>query len=110
MCRCIPILTANIGGAEHMLDEQDCLKIRRDPTDLAAAMARLIHMPAAERVAFRTRVRRHARLMFDARRCYDRIERRLQAAAAGPPSPGVAPADALLAMTTITHLWRAARD
>ena len=39
---CIPIMTGAIGAAEWFIDGHDCLKIRRDPIDLAAAMTKLI--------------------------------------------------------------------
>lgn len=103
---CIPIVTASIGGAEYLLDRQHCLKIRRDPCDLAEAMASLIQMPPAARQAFRHRAQRQARLVFAPGFCMDRVEAVLRDTMARRPAPLLSPGEAALALTALAHLWR----
>ncbi len=105
---CIPIITANIGAAEFMVDGQHCIKIRRTAEDLAAAMARVAEMPAPERLALRIRVRHHARRVFDARRWFDRFETVLRDAAGCDARQTVPMADAVLALSALAHVWRSA--
>ena len=103
---CVPIVTGNIGSAEFMLDGLHCIKIRRTAADLAEAMAGLAVMPAPDRLALRSRVRRHARRMFDAERWFDRLEPVLRDAIATDARAVVPMADAVLALSALAHIWR----
>ena len=105
---CIPIITATIGAAEFMVDGLHCIKIRRTAEDLAAAMARVAGMPAAERLALRTRVRLHARRAFDAGRWFDRLETVLGDAVGRDTRRTVSIGDAVLAISALAHVWRSA--
>ena len=103
---CIPIITGTIGSAEFLLDGLHCLKIRRTAEDLAAAMLQVARMPAPDRLALRTRVRRHARRMFDAERWFDVFEAVLHKAISQDRRTVVPVADAVLALTALAHIWR----
>ena len=46
---CFPIMTAGIGASEWFVDNVDCMKIARNPLELAGAMHRTVHMRAEER-------------------------------------------------------------
>ena len=107
---CIPIVTANIGSAEFMVDGLHCLKIERTAEDLAAAMLRVAQMPAMERLTLRTRVRRHARRMFDADRWFDVFEAVLHNVIAHDRRTVAPMADAMLALSALAHVWRSTDD
>ncbi|MGA8759791.1 MAG: glycosyltransferase family 4 protein [Stellaceae bacterium] len=86
---CIPVVTNGIGAAEWFFDGIDCLKIQRTATDLAAAMRRLLLMPASERQEMRHRAWKTAHLYLDFGRALSTIEKVIQRAAArsGPVVP-----------------------
>ena len=67
-------MTATMGGAEYFLDGHDCIKINRTADGLAEAMVRVMTMCTTQRLAWRSRLRRTSRRLFDARRWYDRLE------------------------------------
>jgi glycosyltransferase involved in cell wall biosynthesis len=103
---CIPVLTAGIGAAEWMVDGLDCIKIRRDPEHLAAAIIDLARMEPAERTAFRQRVKRNARLTFDFERWFGKVTDLLEAAAANRSKSRDPPARILMSLALLTHIWR----
>lgn len=104
---CIPVMTAGIGAAEWFFDGIDCLKIRRNAADLAAAMLRVLLMLPAERLAMRQRCRRTAARFLGFADVLRRVEEvlRRSAALSQPVSPErVRGAEA--AMTLLDDMWR----
>ena len=102
---CIPIITARAGASEYLLDGHDCIKIVRSTEALEAAMRRVVAMPLATRLAFRQRVGRSARRIFDARIWFDELERVLEetarpSAAAGDPDAAYA------ALALLGQIWK----
>ena len=92
------------------MDGLHCLKIERTAEDLAAAMLRVAQMPAMERLTLRTRVRRHARRMFDADRWFDVFEAVLHNVIAHDKRTVAPMADAMLALSALAHVWRSTDD
>jgi glycosyltransferase involved in cell wall biosynthesis len=103
---CIPILTADIGAAEWMVDGLDCVKIRRDPMDLAAAIVDLARQEPAQRAAFRERVKRNARITFDFERWFGKMIALLEVAAAGHSLVSTLPEKGALSLGLLAHIWR----
>jgi glycogen synthase len=103
---CIPVMTAGIGAAEWFLDGVDCLKIRRDPMDLAGAMARLIAMPASERTLMRMRTHATAGRFFPFKQCVDKLEELLTMNKAHErPDEPYSPRRCELALTVLADMW-----
>lgn len=78
---CIPIMTAGIGAGEWFFDGIDCLKIRREPSGLAAAMLQLMLMSTQDRQAFQARSAETGRRFFRFDRAIEKVEMLLEAAA-----------------------------
>jgi hypothetical protein len=89
-----------------MVDGLDCIKIRRDPEHLAAAIIDLARMEPAERTEFRQRVKRNARLTFDFERWFGKVMGLLEAAAASRCKPCDPPERILMSLALLTHIWR----
>ena len=102
---CIPIITATIGAAEWMVDGLDCIKIRRDAADLAAAIIDLAQQAPAQRLALRERVRRNARLTFDFERWFVKLMGLLETVAAARSPPAASPARIVLSLGLLTRIW-----
>jgi glycogen synthase len=103
---CIPILTANIGAAEWLVGGLDCIKIRRDAEDLAAAIIDLALLDPSQRMVLRERVKRNARLMFDFERWFAKLSGLLEVAAAGRSQTSAPQMTTLLSLGLLTHIWR----
>lgn len=107
---CVPIMTATMGGAEYFLDGHDGIKIARTADALAEAMVRMMALTPQQRLAWRHRVRRSVRRMFDAERWYDRLEDILNDAATDIRSPRRSSEGPYQAIALCAHQWSYGRD
>jgi glycogen synthase len=103
---CIPILTATIGVGEWMADGVDCIKIRRDPQNLADAVVDLAHQEPVRRNAFRARVKRNARAMFESDQGFAKMTELFEAVAKGRSEPATAHDRILTSLAMLAHIWR----
>lgn len=73
-CGCLPIITSTCGIAERLIDQIHCIKIRRNSTDLAAAMEKVINNDIDINVIAQANFSLCAGSL-DFERCVSRIER-----------------------------------
>jgi glycogen synthase len=100
---CLPVITAGVGAAEWLLTG-DCVKIERSAEGLAGGIARLMHMPAAERLTMRVKISQKVRQIYSAARWFPRIEAAL--AALPEPTPHLGVKQVQEAVFAITRMWK----
>ncbi len=103
--RCIPVVTAGIGGAEWFLDNWDSLKISRTATDLTAAMLKLLTMLPEERDQMQRRAQRTAGSYLQFDQAVDTIQKvvALQSREQAGPSKTIRTSE--LAVEVLDDMW-----
>jgi hypothetical protein len=89
-----------------MTDRAECIKVKRDPESLAAAIIDLARMGPTERTGWRQRVKLRARRKFDFDWWFGNVIGLLEVAAANRRQPRDPPERILMSLALLTHIAR----